>query len=429
MFPVWRDVCAWLIRHSFWPLGGAAAIALLLPPWQMPALALVAALVLASLVAYGRVLFPLPLAAAWVGLALAGLVSLQITSDPGVTCWHVGLVWAGLGLSYGLVAWTTSSQHLRKLLLASAFVTLALVGAGVLLVQWPRGKLPFIPPNLYAALPVSAQGLVNANMLGGALAVLLPFPLAAALWASGPWRWLERLSYGAVALFALAVLLLTQSRGAIAAALLVIGGLLVARWHRLLWFVWPAMVAGGWYLSTVGLDSFLQVPVAESVVSGFVSRADLWQRALLMARDFPVTGVGAGLYERFMWTLYPPTQVPPVTFQVGLHAHNVWLQAVVDYGLPGGLAFAFLVWGSIAWALKHLGKAPWGPERAALWGGVGALLALAWHGLVDAPWLVGRSAFALWWALGVLLSAVRLASASPARLSGSPSDASPSQEA
>lgn len=408
-----RKGCAWVVRHSFWPLTAASAVAFLLPFWQMQALTLMTILLLCALLAYGRVLLPLPLALAWGMLMLSGWVSLWTTPDPEVTRWHVGFVWAGLGLVYGLVAWTVTTRHLQKLLLASTLVTVLLVMAGAVLVQWPRGKLPFIPQSLYGALPISAQGLINANMLGGALVVLWPLSLAAALWACGRWRWLERLSYGAVTLLALVALLLTQSRGAIAAALVVSGVLVVARWSWMLWLTWPLLVAGGWYVANVGLEIFLQTPVVDNAISGFAARVDLWRRALLMLRDFPLTGVGAGLYERLMWTFYPPTKVTPLAFQVGLHAHNVWLQAAVDLGLPGGVAFVVLVIGSGFWALKRLRKAPPGPERAALWGGVGALLALALHGLVDAPWLVGRSAFAFWWALAILLSAARLETGGP----------------
>lgn len=396
-----RKVCMGITRHALWPLLGAALVAFLFPEWQFYALGVLIGLDLCAWIVGGRDALPIPVCVVLGVLALMGWVSLKVTLDPVTTRWHVGHWWAGILLIYGTAAWSKGQPHLGRLEALSALLGLGLVVAGALLVQWPRGKLPFIPKTLYAALPVTAQGLINANMLAGALVVLMAFPLASALWATGRWRWVKRLVYGAVAALVLIELLLTQSRGAVAAAGLTIGMLLVARWPCLVFLVWPLMLTAGWQLAHGGLDTLLRSPVTEDAVSGFPARVDLWQRALLMLRDFPLTGVGAGLFERTMWVLYPPTQIRP-GLQVGLHAHNIWLQVGVDLGVPGLVAFVVLIVSSVCQAVWALGRSE--ATRPILWGSLGALLALSLHGLVDAPWIVGRSTFALWWALAVLLS-------------------------
>lgn len=396
-----HKACVGITRHALWPLLGASLVALLLPSGQLYALSVLGALAFCAWMAGGRHMLSFPVLVAMGTLALMGWISLRITLDPVTTRWHVGRWWAGLLLVYGLAAWSRGQIRLDRLEMVSVLLSLGLVIAGAVWVQWPRGKLPFISQTLYAALLMDAQGLLNANMVAGALVMMLPFSLASALWATGRWRWVKRLVYGVVALLVLVELLLTQSRGAIAAAGLTLGVLFVARWPRLVFLVWPMVLIGSWSLAHTGFEAFLYSPVMEGAVSGFASRMDLWQRALQMLRDFPLTGVGAGLFERIMWALYPPTQIRP-GWQAGLHAHNIWLQVGVDLGLPGLVAFVVLIVSSGQYAVRTLRRSNSVPPL--LWGGLGALLAMVLHGLVDAPWLVGRAAFALWWTLAVVLS-------------------------
>ncbi len=400
-----RVLSAWGVRHVLAPLLLGAGVALLLPPWQEYDLALIAGLWLVYGVAEGRLwpATPFNLVTGW--LMLMSLVAWHFTPDPLAARLVVGRLWAGLGLAYGVMIWAKTPRHLAQLEALSALGGLALVAAGMVGIHWSLGKLPWIPRTVYAALPVQAQGFFNANMLAGALVVLLPLPLASALWAHGPWRWLTRVGYVLVILVMLGMLLLTQSRGAWLAALAALALVLIARWPRLIWVLWPVAIGVAWYVAHIGLESVLQAPVTDTMISGWRSRVELWQRALAMLRDFPLTGVGPGLFERWLWVLYPPLTIAP-TASPGLHAHNIFLQMVVDFGVPGMLAFVAFLLGSVVWSIP---AARYTELRAAVWGGWGALVALFVHGLVDAPWLVGRSAFALWWALGILLGAANLA--------------------
>ncbi len=336
-----REACAWVIQRSLWLWLGAALLAFLLPEAFASALSILALCVLLAWVAGKGYRLPALFLFALLVLFVAGLVSLAITPDPEVTRWPVARLWAGLALSYGLVAWSVLRARPGTLEVTSAAMGVGLALLGALIVRWPGGsKLPFIPKTLYAILPIPAQGIINANMLGGALVALLPLVWASVLWAEGSWRWLKRMLFGVSALVILAVLVLTQTRGALLAALVTLGVLTVARWPRLVFLLWPVALVAGWGIANTGLDAFLSASGADSAISGLSDRVDLWQRALLMLRDFPLTGPGAGLYERLMWALYPPTQLRP-GLSSGLHAHNIWLQVGVDFGLPG--LFAFVV--------------------------------------------------------------------------------------
>ncbi len=68
-------------------------------------------------------------------------------------------------------------------------------------------------------------------------------------------------------------------------------------------------------------------------------RVDIWRTTLRMARDYPLTGVGVHntlyLYDEYKDETSVESQVP--------HAHNNYIQLVVERGVVGLAAFAFFV--------------------------------------------------------------------------------------
>ena len=79
----------------------------------------------------------------------------------------------------------------------------------------------------------------------------------------------------------------------------------------------------------------------EVSVNTLPGRLELWTRAITLLRDFGLTGGGAGNFEQVVLTLYPP-------FFTGItggfsHAHNMYLQMAVDFGLPGLIVFLALL--------------------------------------------------------------------------------------
>ena len=72
------------------------------------------------------------------------------------------------------------------------------------------------------------------------------------------------------------------------------------------------------------------------------------------------------------------------------HAHNFYLQAAIDFGVPGLVVFVALLLGGGAGIVAATRRWPTiaaaDPPQAALASGVfGSLLVFAIHGLVDAP--------------------------------------------
>ncbi len=115
--------------------------------------------------------------------------------------------------------------------------------------------------------------------------------------------------------------------------------------------------------------------------------------------------------------LYPP-------FFTGLlggfqHAHNLYLQMAVDFGVPGLVALVALLLGMgasiVAATRRWPSHAPAGPPLAALAVGVfGSLLALAVHGMVDAPHVAPRGYALVFALLGVAAALSGHLLASPA---------------
>jgi len=81
----------------------------------------------------------------------------------------------------------------------------------------------------------------------------------------------------------------------------------------------------------------------ETLAVGIGGRRAVWAQTWPMVRDFWVSGVGVGAYERAM-TVYQQT---PHTFYIN-HAHNEYLQLLAEGGvalaLPAACAVCAVVW-------------------------------------------------------------------------------------
>ncbi|MCI0476920.1 MAG: O-antigen ligase family protein, partial [Anaerolineales bacterium] len=200
------------------------------------------------------------------------------------------------------------------------------------------GTLAFVVP-LLAAIALGVRRLSNAGEQGragaGENAPLFPCTSAPLLALS------VAIAFG----LALVTLALTQSRGGILGT---VAGLLVVAVWRERKFVWligagalavVALIALGY--GNALMDFVLRMDARSATLA---SRLEVWQRGLMMVRDFPYTGIGIGTYNPIAHLLYPffiaaPDEVVP-------HAHNQFLEVAVDLGIPGlityiGLLIAF----------------------------------------------------------------------------------------
>ena len=420
-----RRLQTWLQRWGWLGLLLAAPLFIFPLPLLMPILFLAPLLVWAHLDSLG--VTPLN----GIVLVLAGmlLVSLYATSDLVVSLPKIAGLLLGL-TTYFVVA------HVASRLSGTLIVITTLVGAGVGLafllpvVQWSTKFLDIekILTALRLTGPDSSQtGFINQNELAGALVWVMPLAGSLAIFCLASfWRikaathWLvaSLLLIGSVLLMGLMLvtLLLTQSRTAYAGLAIGVPVTFVVFKGRLRWLAASGLVimAGLGLFYWSGLDSnldynrFLRLDTLNS-------RLEIWSRALLGLQDFSVTGMGMNMFRFIGPVLYPfyyvgAGQVP--------HAHNEFLQAGLDLGVPGLIAFAALYVGAFwmlreinrgvqfSWNLKRNRHVDIGAEYLTI--GIGAgLLAHLIYGLTDAVALGAKPGILFWMLLGLIAGLYR----------------------
>jgi len=101
-------------------------------------------------------------------------------------------------------------------------------------------------------------------------------------------------------------------------------------------------------------------------------RLHVWRQLGPLLSEAPVFGIGYGNDAfRDAWlaradarALRLPEGVSPTAFEEVYHAHNLWMELLIERGVVGLIAF-HLLWGAIAWTLlSELRRAP--PRAGAL---------------------------------------------------------------
>jgi len=128
------------------------------------------------------------------------------------------------------------------------------------------------------------------------------------------------------------------------------------------------------------------------------SRIAVWQGAARMAERFALTGVGPLGFSK----VYPSLKIPQAAVDE-VHAHDVPLNVLVENGVLGFAAFAWLVIAATVAVVRAGARIlAQDRERTLLYDGLAAaLIASAIHNTVD---VVSTFVFLLWWPmLGLLL--------------------------
>jgi O-antigen ligase len=290
------------------------------------------------------------------------------------------------------------------------------------------GDLAWFPQ---AAAPAST--FVNRNFFAEYLVCTLPFSMLALSQVATPkWRALFAFSVA----FNLTALMMTGTRSALVALLVLIPPLAVGLWRyrtALAWGRWSAasravvmfvLVATVFGLgsvptrnaallqespATTALERSWQraatMTNAEVYTAGsFSQRAAFWKSTARMWLDRPWFGVGAGAWEVYI-ALY---QGPSADAEPDYYAHNEYLQLLAEYGLPvgGGVLAVLLAYLVISarytWRLPA--NAAWAPLRATA---LCSLLALLIVSLAGFPWRLAGTGMLFMLCLAVLAASDR----------------------
>jgi O-antigen ligase len=319
----------------------------------------------------------------------------------------------GLGIFIACVEYARTHHTTQGLITRSVWFALGLGLLALGATQWPDKAKQFA--FITDALPrvgnfPGAEGGFNANEIAGALAWVVPLMAGVAFY-----RWREKLPRRdevtiATLLIGMAIFL-GQSRAALLGVLMALAILcwfLLRRYWR---FVGIIAVFG---VGVLQIASVAFVPVSTSAdanrdtaAGNVTAQADesiaprlrIWQTALEIIRDHPLTGVGISFFRyEPVRSLYP---VPDVDPRVLVHTHNEVLQVGTDLGVPGLLVY--VAWYIAAlYTLWFIWKRGDGEARAVALAVCCGLLAHSVFGLADAIPLSDRFAFLYWWMFGIL---------------------------
>ncbi len=279
-------------------------------------------------------------------LLLWSPIALWSSSYPERSWDALGYLILGITLYFALVNWSLMQRYPWLIVGALGLIGLALTATGPALLANLPDKIFTFSNDIRQSKPINLFGMgetMNSNVLAGAL--LLPIPIFAALALRWDWggestrRWLP-IGLGLIALMMLATLILTQSRGAYLAVVLGLLVVVLLRWPQ----AWLALVIPALAVAVVlawnGVVLFDQPLGSTGSITSLSGRVEVWQRAFYALRDFPLTGIGIGTFDLVIPKLYPYAKINGTTIP---HAHNLFLQIGVDLGLPGLLAYGWLL--------------------------------------------------------------------------------------
>ena len=408
-----------IVKYLIWISEREFLFVLLIAPlfvfpgsWSAWAAVVIVLLWVVRFLATGRVTAPTPMDGALALLFLTSLAGLLVSPAPAQGVPRFWTVFYHLALFYALVVGLRTWRACRvagDLLIAAGLgvALMALLGT-----DWLNPRMMQLP--IYQAFPAlvrdpSDSGLFNPRVMAMGLSVLVPIPLSLALSGRTTWR---RLVSAAVALVMVVVLVLSQAVQALAGlgvALFVLA-LWRSRWFLLtipvgLLLVGAAVLAYGPQQLAVTLLS-----VDHPLGVGVVLRLDIWSRAWALIRDLPYTGIGLDALPFVQSNFYRGYIIGPEA-----HAHNLFMQAVLDMGVVGlfGLLWLLVAFG---WMVIRGGKRIEDRDaRALLVGTAAGVAAFVGNGLVDAPWST-KPGVLVWIVLGLGVALARLAAGSPARV-------------
>jgi putative inorganic carbon (HCO3(-)) transporter len=289
------------------------------------------------------------------------LVSVLVTFDLAFSLPKLAGLILGIAVFFAIVRYGKTDRGWWISIGLFLAIGVGLAAFGLFGTRW-GAKISLLTP-ITAQLATHITGLpgieegYNPNQLAGGLAWVVPVLVGLSMWSVTHRRFFRqgkpKILVGALvvlALFVGSVLVLTESRsgylGVGIACAVMLGFALPRRWRWILLgallVVLPVMLvlvtqSYNLLLLNNGGSDALNAAGAIDTVNG---RLEIWSRALYGIQDFPFTGMGLNMFRRVAPVLYPFFLISP-DVDIG-HAHNEFLQAALDLGIPGLIAFLAL---------------------------------------------------------------------------------------
>ena len=402
----------WISEHEFLFVLLIAPLFVFPGPWSAGAAVVVVLLWAIRFLATGRVTAPTPMDGALALLFVTSLAALLVSPSPAQGTPRFWTVFYHLALFYALVVGLRTWKACRvvgDLLVAAGLgvAILAVVGTDWYFAHTMR--LPIFEHFPALVRDPSDSQFFNPRVMGMALSVLVPLPISLAL--SGGTRG-RRLVGAAVALVMVAVLILTQAVQALAGLAVALFVLAVWRSRWFLLIIPVGMASAGAAVLAYGPQKLAVdlLSIDHPLGVGVVLRLDIWSRAWALIRDMPYTGIGLDAFPFVQSNFYTGFVIGPEA-----HAHNLFMQAVLDMGVPGlfGLLWLLIAFGWMV--IRGSRRIEDRDTRALLIGTAAGVGAFVGNGLVDSPWST-KPGVLVWVVMGLGVALARLATDSPARV-------------
>lgn len=317
-------------------------------------------------------------------MAIVTVGTLLVSIDRSVTLQQVYRLVASFGLFYAVANWVSTRQ---RIWLSLGIIALTGIGLAIIApfsVAWSTSKIPLIPSGIYDQFRLLTSDSVHRNVFAGTILLPLAVAIAGIFFAWYETRLSIRILFMLSVPLSFGMFVLAQSRGALI-GLGVVFMLLIGMRFRYGWTLMPtALIGFGILIYRCSLAPILEFMASGVSLEGVEGRIEIWARAIYMIQDFPVTGIGMGLFGPIADLLYPFFVAPAGSVP---HAHNLFLQIAIDLGLPGLVAWLaiFLLVLHESWQLFVYGRANGSGLAAALGAGLfTSQVGLAVHGLFDA---------------------------------------------
>jgi putative inorganic carbon (hco3(-)) transporter len=402
-----KRYAGYLAQIEIWLVAFFILISMAWPRFLPAAVSIAAFFWAVRWLAYRRISVRTPVDWPVILLGVMILVTLYATVLPEITYPQAFRLLSGIALFYAIANWANTARRLEWMVLGASLTGLALALSAPFSVQWVVGKIPFFSHALYERFAVRVSDAIHPNVLAGSLIILLPLGIGWLLFGWYALRWPMRIGLSASILAMLAVLILSESRGAWIAIAVGLVVMVMLRW----WWGWVLVLLAGLMAALgvyrLGIATFLDLLASGATSGGLAGRLEIWSRAILMIQDFPFTGIGLGSFGKIADTIYPFYLFTQGSIP---HAHNLFLQVAVDLGMPGLLAWMAILFVIIAaaWKVFRLGKRTDSGWMAGLGAGLlGSQVALIIHGFTDAvTWGMVRPAPLVWGIWGITVAAL-----------------------
>ncbi|HOR20030.1 MAG TPA: O-antigen ligase family protein [Brevefilum sp.] len=358
-------------------------------------------------------IYPTPLDVPILALLILMPLNLIISADPPLTLVRIDHLLLSFSLFFAIVRLVQLRKHFPALIFSLLILSIGAGLLGLLATDWQSSiLLSFLSP-IYETLPRLTAFVpgasINKNTMGGALAFFPPL-LLSLLWDHSAFRKLiSKYSgikffpiwfYKLLAFFALglvlAVVFLTQSRGAWLGVAVGLYVLLVWRDKRFLWAIPIGVLALILFLNQTGIGglSELFALLDQGQDASLQSRLDIWARIISLIRGFPVTGVGLDALNPVYQTFFNPFlfNEPPARLY---HAHNSLLSVASEMGIPALILYVALLsgFGAMAWRAWKRARTI---NRVLIMGLVCGMIAHQVFGLMDAYPLGKNLGITMW---------------------------------